>query len=153
MPRTYQVNDYPGFYRNDVPSDFAVARSRHELPDNSVVLANFNQLYKIDPDTLSLWARVLQRCSSCVMWLLAFPYHAKDNMLKVIEPFHYNRHSILFSQRAQGIACAQCFAVAGAICHKSSMFARMTSTTQVVMGDRIDKQKHLGRIGACALST
>jgi 2-aminoethylphosphonate-pyruvate transaminase len=28
MPRTYQVNDYPGFYRNNVPSDFAVARSR-----------------------------------------------------------------------------------------------------------------------------
>jgi hypothetical protein len=97
MPRTYQVNDYPGFYRNDVPSDFAVARSRHELPGNRVVLANFNQLYKIDPDTLSLWARVLQRCSSCVMWLLAFPYHAKENMLKVIEPLHYNRLAVVFT--------------------------------------------------------
>ncbi len=83
MPRTYQVNDYPGFYRNDVPPDFAVRRSGHSLPENRTILANFNQLYKIDPHTLSLWAQVLHSCASCVMWLLAFPYHAKSNMLRV----------------------------------------------------------------------
>jgi hypothetical protein len=40
------------------------------LPENRVILDNFNQLYKIDPDTLSLWARVLRRlarhaCCGC----------------------------------------------------------------------------------------
>lgn len=85
MPRTYQVNDYPGFYRNDVPPDFAVRRSGHSLPENRVILANFNQLYKIDPQTLSLWAQILHSCASCVMWLLAFPYHAKSNMLRVLD--------------------------------------------------------------------
>jgi protein O-GlcNAc transferase len=83
MPRTYQVNDYPGFYRRDVPTGFHVARREHALPERSTILANFNQLYKIDPSTLSLWAKVLHHCSSCVLWLLAFPHHAKDNMLKV----------------------------------------------------------------------
>ena len=97
MPRTYQVNDYPGFYRKDVPPDFAVARSGHALPENKVILANFNQLYKIDPDTLSLWAAALRRCQQCVMWLLAFPYHAKDNMLKVCTRSDYNRISVLTS--------------------------------------------------------
>jgi predicted O-linked N-acetylglucosamine transferase (SPINDLY family) len=94
MPRTYQVNDYPGFYRRDVPPDFTVERPQHALPGEALVLANFNQLYKIDPDTLTLWAAALQRCERCVMWLLAFPYHARDNMLKVCDRSDYNRISV-----------------------------------------------------------
>jgi protein O-GlcNAc transferase len=109
MPRTYQVNDYPGFYRNDVPSDFAVRRSGHSLPENRVVLANFNQLYKIDPQTLSLWAQILHSCASCVMWLLAFPYHAKSNMLRVSGFFSRKLVLDLFLTFATGTSIAKCF--------------------------------------------
>lgn len=116
MPRTYQVNDYPGFYRNDVPPDFSVSRADHALPENRVILANFNQLYKIDPDTLSLWARVLRSCSTCVLWLLAFPYHAKDNMLKVIELLNFIYFAVRVSQHVSGVDCAQCVHVPGATC-------------------------------------
>jgi predicted O-linked N-acetylglucosamine transferase (SPINDLY family) len=117
MPRTYQVNDYPGFYRNDVPPDFAVSRADHALPENRVILANFNQLYKIDPDTLSLWARVLHSCSTCVLWLLAFPYHAKDNMLKVNELLNFIHVAVRVSPRVSGVGCAQCVHVSGVSCH------------------------------------
>jgi hypothetical protein len=29
----------------------------NDLPSQTTLLANFNQLYKIDPDTLTLWVR------------------------------------------------------------------------------------------------
>ena len=32
-------------------------RSDNALPPRGVLLANFNQLYKIDPSTLDLWVR------------------------------------------------------------------------------------------------
>ena len=33
-------------------------RSQYGLPEDSIVYCNFNQLYKIDPPTLQMWANV-----------------------------------------------------------------------------------------------
>jgi hypothetical protein len=112
MPRTYQINDYPGFYRSDVPSNFFVDRSEHQLPRDRLILANFNQLYKIDPDTLSRWAQILRVCSGCVLWLLAFPYQAKDNILKVTL-LHHPFCLLQFFKTFAGVAAAQRVIVSG----------------------------------------
>lgn len=33
-------------------------RSQYGLPEDAIVYCNFNQLYKIDPSTLQMWANV-----------------------------------------------------------------------------------------------
>jgi len=41
-----------------------------------LVIANFNQLYKIDGETFALWLRVLQRVAGAVLWLRSEKVHA-----------------------------------------------------------------------------
>ena len=40
------------------------------LPHDSVVLACFNNIYKINPEIFASWMKVLKRNASCVLWLL-----------------------------------------------------------------------------------
>ncbi|KAL2021482.1 hypothetical protein VTK56DRAFT_7115 [Thermocarpiscus australiensis] len=43
------------------------------LPDDAVLLGNFNQLYKIDPTTFRSWLRILAGAPKAYLWLLRFP--------------------------------------------------------------------------------
>lgn len=43
------------------------------LPDDVVIFANFNQLYKLEPATFRMWLRILERVPHSVLWLLRFP--------------------------------------------------------------------------------
>ncbi|MEQ1760143.1 MAG: tetratricopeptide repeat protein [Vicinamibacterales bacterium] len=40
------------------------------LPTDAVVLASFNNIYKVTPGIFAAWLRILQRCSRAVLWLL-----------------------------------------------------------------------------------
>ncbi|KAK9476427.1 glycosyl transferase family 41-domain-containing protein [Lipomyces japonicus] len=51
------------------------------LPRETVVLANFNQLYKIDPSTFMTWISILERVPNSVLWLLKFPDLGAENLL------------------------------------------------------------------------
>lgn len=43
----------------EVPRTIVVTtRSQYGLPEDAIVYCNFNQLYKIDPPTLQMWANV-----------------------------------------------------------------------------------------------
>lgn len=43
----------------EVPRTICVTtRSQYGLPEDAIVYCNFNQLYKIDPPTLQMWANV-----------------------------------------------------------------------------------------------
>ncbi|KAK8232881.1 glycosyl transferase family 41-domain-containing protein [Phyllosticta capitalensis] len=44
-----------------------------DLPDDVLILANFNQLYKIEPTTFRTWLRILANLPNAVLWLLRFP--------------------------------------------------------------------------------
>lgn len=43
------------------------------LNDDTVIFANFNQLYKIDPAIFKVWLDILTRVPNSVLWLLRFP--------------------------------------------------------------------------------
>ncbi|KAL2257518.1 hypothetical protein VTK26DRAFT_9529 [Humicola hyalothermophila] len=43
------------------------------LPDDAIILGNFNQLYKIDPTTFRSWLRILAAAPKAYLWLLRFP--------------------------------------------------------------------------------
>lgn len=51
------------------------------LSDDTIIFANFNQLYKIDPTTFRTWLRILARVPNAVLWLLRFPDLGESHLL------------------------------------------------------------------------
>ncbi|KAL6780429.1 hypothetical protein ACKKBF_B13195 [Auxenochlorella protothecoides x Auxenochlorella symbiontica] len=74
MPHSYFVNDHRRAH-GDVLRGAAPTPTRTALglPEDGVVLACANQLYKIDPGVLDAWCRVLRAAPRTVLWLLRFP--------------------------------------------------------------------------------
>ncbi|PYH89258.1 UDP-N-acetylglucosaminyltransferase [Aspergillus ellipticus CBS 707.79] len=50
------------------------------LSDDTIILGNFNQLYKIEPTTFRTWLRILARIPNSVLWLLRFPDLGEQNL-------------------------------------------------------------------------
>lgn len=53
-----------------------------DLAPTSLILANFNQLYKIDPSTFRTWLRILSRLPNAILWLLRFPDAGEAHLLR-----------------------------------------------------------------------
>ncbi|TQN70932.1 putative UDP-N-acetylglucosamine--peptide N-acetylglucosaminyltransferase SEC [Colletotrichum shisoi] len=51
-----------------------------DLPDDTVIMGNFNQLYKIDPTTFRTWLRILSKVDKSILWLLRFPELGETNL-------------------------------------------------------------------------
>ncbi|CAJ2507990.1 Uu.00g091760.m01.CDS01 [Anthostomella pinea] len=51
-----------------------------KLPDDTIILGNFNQLYKIDPSTFRTWLRILSNVPKAILWLLRFPELGESNL-------------------------------------------------------------------------
>ena len=66
MPGCYQAND-----RHRKIAALTLSRSEAGLPDNGFVYCCFNNTYKITPQVLDSWARILQQVEGSVLWLLA----------------------------------------------------------------------------------
>ncbi|KAF9972380.1 hypothetical protein BGZ73_004529, partial [Actinomortierella ambigua] len=52
------------------------------IAENTVIFANFNQLYKIDPLIYKVWLRILQRVPNSILWLLRFPAAGEAHLLR-----------------------------------------------------------------------
>lgn len=79
MPHTYFVNDYMQSNLEILDPRLRPHRSGL-LPENKFVFANFNQLYKIDPETFHIWMNILKRVPNSVLWLLRFPLSGEPNI-------------------------------------------------------------------------
>ena len=73
------------------------ARCQYNLPEDAVVYCNFNQLYKIDPDTLDMWFEVLKNVPNSVLWLLRFPAVGEPNILKSAKNAGLDPSRVVFS--------------------------------------------------------
>nr|XP_046149489.1 UDP-N-acetylglucosamine--peptide N-acetylglucosaminyltransferase 110 kDa subunit-like [Oncorhynchus gorbuscha] len=82
----------------EVPRTIVVTtRSQYGLPEDSIVYCNFNQLYKIDPPTLQMWANILKRVPNSVLWLLRFPAVGEPNIQQYAQNFGLPGSRIIFS--------------------------------------------------------
>ncbi|KAK5118737.1 hypothetical protein LTR85_007943 [Meristemomyces frigidus] len=52
-----------------------------QITDETIIFANFNQLYKIEPTTFRTWLRVLARVPNSILWLLRFPDLGESHLL------------------------------------------------------------------------
>jgi protein O-GlcNAc transferase len=75
MPRCYQVNDGA----QDVASEPAT-RAGAGLPEGAVVLASFNNTYKLESVMFAVWMDILKAVPGAVLWLLVNNRAAMDNL-------------------------------------------------------------------------
>lgn len=80
------------------PTDLPLTvRSQYGLPEKAVVYCNFNQLYKIDPETLENWVTILKRVPHSVLWLLRFPPTGELNVTAMATKLGLTPGRIVFS--------------------------------------------------------
>jgi predicted O-linked N-acetylglucosamine transferase (SPINDLY family) len=65
LPDSYQAND------DKRPRPSPASRAAAGLPDQGFVFCNFNQAYKLGPETFARWMRILRACDGSLLWLLA----------------------------------------------------------------------------------
>ncbi|CAG8469913.1 6379_t:CDS:2 [Paraglomus occultum] len=101
MPNTYFATDYrqsfndmeeiPQKIREDPEQLWLYEQDRRwdlrkklfpNIDDDSIILATFNQLYKLDPCTFRIWCNILQRSENAYLWILEYP---RAGALKLIE--------------------------------------------------------------------
>lgn len=79
LPHSYQPNDR----QRALPP--APSRASLGLPDDAAVLCCFNQVYKISPHMLDLWAAILAQAPRAVLWMLAWNPHAQANLTRELQ--------------------------------------------------------------------
>ena len=94
LPDSYQVND-----RKRAISDLALTRNDVGLPAKGFVYCCFNNSYKITPNVLDRWCRILMAVEGSVLWLLQDSDKAASNVR--IEAAHrgLNPQRIIFAPR------------------------------------------------------
>ncbi|CAG8572719.1 13154_t:CDS:2 [Funneliformis caledonium] len=100
LPDTYFVNDHKQGFRDDLHIRGTVFATRLDIqwtleedkrwkmrqqlfpniPDDWVIFANFNQLYKIDPVIFKVWLEILEQVPNSILWLLKFPADGAKNL-------------------------------------------------------------------------
>ena len=75
LPHSYQCNDNQRFEPKPLST-----RSDHNLPDQALVFAVFNQSYKIDSESFSTWMQILREVEGSVLWMLSQSDSAKTRL-------------------------------------------------------------------------
>ena len=93
MPHSYYPTDHgqavaPGPWRR---SDFG-------LPEDAVVLASFNQPFKIDPVFFDIWMTVMARLPQTVLWLQEKSQAVTANLKQAAADRGVDPHRLIFAQ-------------------------------------------------------
>lgn len=74
LPNSYQPND------SQRKRPQAVTRAQCGLPQDALVLGNFNQSFKLSPQTFDAWTRILKAVPRAILWLLEDNPQATSNL-------------------------------------------------------------------------
>jgi protein O-GlcNAc transferase len=79
LGRCYQVNsaNWPTY---EELRAVAGTRRDHDLPEEAVVLASFNQAYKLEPQMWAVWMEIMRRAENTVLWLLELNEVCRANL-------------------------------------------------------------------------
>jgi predicted O-linked N-acetylglucosamine transferase (SPINDLY family) len=95
LPRCYQVNDRQ---REMGPKP---SRMDCDLPEDKFVFCCFNNSFKLSPDVLKAWARILIRAHNSVLWLLEDNEFASERITKFMQSQGVEPQRIIFAPRVQ----------------------------------------------------
>ncbi len=92
MPDCYQVND-----QQPKRPVCKTKRKDHGLPDKGFVFGCFGTHYKIDPDILGAWIRILKRVPDSVLWLLKRSEIFRENLEDIFLKEDVSLNRIVFA--------------------------------------------------------
>ena len=97
----YQPNDSvrPVGNTTQKPTQKAMQKSEHHLPENSLVFCCFNQSFKITADVFSIWMRILKQVPDAVLWLLDCNPWAQANLQIEAENAGVDKTRLIFAPR------------------------------------------------------
>ena len=113
MPNSYFANDYRHVYGHpqlsatratDDSAQVRCGRRRHcftdaqGVPHNGAILANFGQMYKIQPQLFALWCKALRGEPNASLWLLKFPAAAAPMVQAHFAKRHMPPHQLVLSE-------------------------------------------------------
>jgi protein O-GlcNAc transferase len=96
LPHSYQCND-----RRRFVAPQPRARADYGLPDGKVVFGAFNQSYKIDRGSFSVWLQILKEVPDSVLWLLGQSPAAIANLTQRAQLEGVDTGRIVFAPFAQ----------------------------------------------------
>lgn len=85
---TERIAYLPSYQANDVRSRIAgptPTRGSFGISDEAFVFCCFNSIYKVNPDVMDSWSRILNRCDKSVMFLAVDNQSARDNLTREFE--------------------------------------------------------------------
>jgi len=82
VPYTYLINDHKQSRREVLGPIKNVTRAELGFNEDDIILASFNQLYKIEPKIFNVWMEVMRQVPKSKLWLLKFSKAASKYLLK-----------------------------------------------------------------------
>jgi tetratricopeptide (TPR) repeat protein len=81
LPHNLIVSHYSEYRADVLDRGAAVNRTEHGLPEDAVLLCNFNQHHKLDPVIFAAWMRILRRApENVVLWIQRSPAEAEARL-------------------------------------------------------------------------
>ena len=74
-------------------------RNSFNLPDDTIVFANFNSSYKFNPTSFKSWMNILKNCKDSVMWLQVSSNSAKKHLQEEALTHGISPKRLLFADR------------------------------------------------------
>lgn len=94
LPETYQPNCWI-----DRPLPVTQARKAWGLPEDRFVFASFNAIYKITPQAVIAWGRILKAVPDSILWILCHGAEAQAGLLEAFAEGGIGSERIIFATR------------------------------------------------------
>jgi len=95
LPHSYQINDRKRFLPKKIKS-----RAEHGLPENGLVMCDFNASYKITPEIFSAWMYVLEKTEGSVLWLYNTQQDSIANLKQEAQNHDIDPSRLIFAPHA-----------------------------------------------------
>ena len=96
LPNCYQPNDPQNPINLNV-----LNRKDYGLPSDAVVYCCFNQLYKLSPDTLVSWSKILNHVPNSIIWLLSPNDVIEKRVLNLFNSFGIPSNKVVFAKNVK----------------------------------------------------
>lgn len=94
LPGCYQ----PNCAERDIDKT-KISRKEFGLPEDAFIYCAFNQVYKITPQTLLSWTKILNKVTNSAIWLLSDSKNTNENLLREFNAKGINSQRIIFAKR------------------------------------------------------
>ena len=94
LPGCYQ----PNCAKRDIDKT-KISRKEFGLPEDAFIYCAFNNAYKITPQTLLSWAKILSKVTNSVIWVLSDSENTNENILREFNAKGIDSQRIIFAKR------------------------------------------------------